>query len=49
MTHKLDIFSPNTEDTAETDPGDIILKLPDKVFARNSCRIMTDFGMDLLG
>ena len=40
---------PKPEDTAAINPGDIVLKLPDLVVAGSSCRIMTDFGVDLLG
>ena len=40
---------PHTENTAVIDPGDIVLKLPDPVVARSSLRILTDFGIGLLG
>ena len=40
---------PKTEDTEKIDPDDIVLKLPDPVAAGSNCRIVTDFGMDLLG
>jgi hypothetical protein len=40
---------PKTEGTAIIDQGDIVLKLPDPVVAGSSRRIVTDFGIDLLG
>jgi hypothetical protein len=49
VTRKFEIFFPKTEDTAVTDPGDIDLNLPDRVVAGGSRRIVTDFGMDVLG
>jgi hypothetical protein len=49
VTHSLEFCFPKTEDTAAIDPVDSVLKLPEPVVAGSSCRIVTDFGMDLLG
>lgn len=49
MAQKLEIVFPKARNTAAIYPGDIVLKLPEPVVAGSSYRIVTDFGMDLLG